>query len=220
MKRGPHSPDAGHPEAGSLLDFVDGRLAAGEGRRIAAHLRDCVRCRVEAESWLKLVGLMAAERADTPPRALGEWARRLPRQEAPSRRPGLLRLLADSWAGLIEGLAAAAPPAPAPALRSSSQRLYVGRRRLLFAEESFDVDVEIRYVSADDAREVHGQVLPRTGPRAAWEGTEVVLRSGGRIGGRVRLDRRAEFRFVAIPSGRYRLEILSPRRAVTPPFEI
>lgn len=219
MKRGPHSSDAGHPGPETLIDFVEERLAAGPGRRIAEHLYGCARCRAEAESWARLIGLMAGERADAPPRALAEWARRLPRHEAPARRAGLLRLLADSWAGLVEGFAAAASPL-APALRSASQRLYVGRRRLLFAEESFDVDVEIRYVSADDAREVHGQVLPRSGPRSAWEGTEVVLRSGGRIGGHVRLDRRAEFRFVAIPPARYRLEILSPRRAVTPPFEI
>lgn len=219
MKRGPHSPATGHPDLGVLLEFVEEQLPSEESRRISGHLHACPDCRAEATRWARLLGLLAAERADAPAPALSEWARRIPRTLAPGRRTSLLRLVADSWAGFVEGVTAALRP-PVAALRSATASRQIGRRRLLFSEPAFDLDLEIGYVSADDSRQVHGQLLPHGEPRATWAGTEVILRSGAKSAGRVRLDRRGEFRLKAVVPGRYRLAVNGHRKALTPPFEI
>jgi hypothetical protein len=118
---------------------------------------------------------------------------------------GALRLVADSWALVSEGLT------PAPALRSGDVRATsLGRRRLLVSARPFELDLEVDYSGHTDPRRLHGQILPLAGPRADWQGSEVLLTAAGRTVSRARIDRRGEFRLARVQPGRYRLEIRPP----------
>lgn len=48
-------PLPGHPDAGTLDDFVDGRIDAMSGARVAAHLEHCARCAGEVAETRSLL---------------------------------------------------------------------------------------------------------------------------------------------------------------------
>lgn len=132
-------------------------------------------------------------------------------------RTGLMRLVADSWA-----LSARVSPTPLPrtglansqgGLRSGAadgagpSTPLAGRRRLLLSAAPFDLDLQVDYRGASEARRVHGQILPIVGSRRAWQGSEVRLISGRRTVTRVRVDRRGEFALPRVLPGVYRIAV-------------
>lgn len=233
----PDESGATHPEPSRLVDLVEERLSSTVARSVRSHLGTCEPCAATVAAFAHLVQTLHAERADRPPAALSDWARALPDTVSLGRRAvrpgairpggvgatirrglaaagaGALRLVADSWALVSEGLT------PAPALRSGDARATsLGRRRLLFSARPFDLDLEVDYSGQTDPRRLHGQILPLEGPRADWQGSEVLLTAAGRTVSRARIDRRGEFRLFRVQPGRYRLEIrpLAIRRPGAP----
>ena len=223
MKRGPHSSKEDHPVPGSLVDWLEGRLSGAISGRVTRHMKSCDTCRIEADAWKSLLDDIKSERDDAPPAPLVDWALSLPgtlgKRES---RPTLLRLVADSWAGFLDGLSQALTPGfPVAQLRSSGdipQRL--GRRRLLFSAGGFDLDLEVDYVSHEDPRRIHGQILPAGGPRQIWTDARVELVSGHRVAARARVDRRGEFRLPRIPAGRYRILVTGPAESASLAVEV
>lgn len=75
-------------EVGKLLQrYLDGHIDAERARRIAAHLDDCRRCGLEAETYERIKASLAARRPDVPAESitrLREFAERLARGEEPS----------------------------------------------------------------------------------------------------------------------------------------
>lgn len=75
---------------GELLQhYLDDELDPKRGARIAAHLDDCRRCGLEAETYSRIKGTLAAHRSDVPDESverLREFGRRLARGEEPSKR--------------------------------------------------------------------------------------------------------------------------------------
>jgi hypothetical protein len=225
MIRGPHSPAATCPGSDRLLDLVEGRLEPALRRSLTAHARGCGRCGEEIAAWKTLLGALRAEALDAPPAHLSDWARRLPATLAPTppRRRSLLRLVADSWGDLkaAVGSAFSAPLVPAVAVRSGGilpRRL--GRRRLLFATGTFDLDIQIDYSGETDPRRVRGQILPAEGPRRLWLGSEVRLATPRRAVARARIDRRGEFVMPRVQPGRYRIEVQGPTRCASVAVEV
>lgn len=231
-----------HPEPSQLVDHVEGHLAPAVARSVRSHLRTCAPCAATAKAFTQLVRALEAERTERPPHALSDWARALPESVPRSRTApgamsaraprdtgmavalrrgvaGALRLVADSW-NLVAGSLGAGSLAPVPALRSADARATsLGRRRLLFAAQGFDLDLEVDYVGQADPRRLHGQLLPVEGSRAEWQGSEIHLTRAGRSISHARVDRRGEFRLPRVQPGRYRLEIrrsLATRPAALP----
>ena len=75
-------------QVGELLQhYLDGRIDADRARRIEAHLEECRRCGMEAETYERIKATLAAHRPEVPDesvdrlRAFGE---RLARGEEPS----------------------------------------------------------------------------------------------------------------------------------------
>lgn len=225
MKRGPHSPAAIHPDSSRLLDLVEGRLSPARQKSLFEHARGCGRCGEEIAAWESLIGTLRAEALDAPPGHLSEWARRLPGMLAPEspRRRSLLRLVADSWGELKAAVGSISPKAPLPAMavRSGGGMLHrLGRRRLLFSTESFDLDLQIDYSGEADPRRLRGQILPVEGPRRLWLGSEVRLDTPRRAVTRARVDRRGEFLMPRVQPGRYRIEIQGPARCTSVTLEV
>lgn len=75
-------------EVGELLQhYLDGDIDAERARRIAAHLEDCRRCGMEAETYERIKATLAAHRQEVPAESverLREFAARLARGEEPS----------------------------------------------------------------------------------------------------------------------------------------
>lgn len=221
MKRGPHSSTEDHPIPGVLLDWLDGRLQGAAAGHVTRHVRSCAACRSEVEQWSSLLGDFKREREEAPPEALVHWAESLPGALGKrASRPTLLRLVADSWAGFLEGLAQAATPGFAPQVRSSDIPQRLGRRRLLFSAGGFDLDLEIDYVSHEDPRRIHGQILPADGPRQMWADARIELKTGRRVLARARVDRRGEFKIPRIPAGRYRIQVIGPAESASLAVEV
>lgn len=81
-----------HPEldchaVGELLQqYLDGEIDAERGELIHAHLDDCRRCGLEAETYDRIKHTLAAQRADVPQESidrLREFGRGLVRGEPP-----------------------------------------------------------------------------------------------------------------------------------------
>ncbi len=77
-------------QVGELLQhYLDGHIDADRARRIEAHLDECRRCGMEAETYERIKATLAAHRPDVPAesidrlRAFGE---RLARGEEPPQR--------------------------------------------------------------------------------------------------------------------------------------
>ncbi len=221
MKRGPHSSTEDHPVPGTLLDWLEGRLKGVDSGRITRHVNSCAACGARADEWRLLLGDLKREREEAPPPALVSWALALPRTLGKSSgRPTLLRLVADSWAGFLDGLTQAASPGLAAQLRSTDIPRRLGRRRLLFSAGGFDLDLEVDYMSPEDPRRIHGQILPAEGPRRLWSEARVELHAGNRVAARAGVDRRGEFRLRKIPAGRYRILVTGPAESASLPVEV
>ncbi len=74
-------------QVGELLQqYLDGCIDAERARRIEAHLEDCRRCGMEAETYARIKASLAAHRPDVPADSvarLREFAARLARGEEP-----------------------------------------------------------------------------------------------------------------------------------------
>jgi len=90
MKLLGHTPPGGMDchQVGELLQhYLDGHIDADRARRIEAHLEECRRCGMEAETYERIKATLAAHRPEVPAesvdrlRAFGE---RLARGEEPS----------------------------------------------------------------------------------------------------------------------------------------
>lgn len=68
-------------EVGELLqEYLDDQLDAPRAARLEAHLEECRRCGLEAETYRQIKRSLAARQADLPPDALGrlrDFGRRL-----------------------------------------------------------------------------------------------------------------------------------------------
>jgi anti-sigma factor (TIGR02949 family) len=76
-----------HEVAQLLQHYLDGHIDAERARRIEAHLADCRRCGMEAETYERIKATLAAHRPEVPPESvarLREFAERLARGEEPS----------------------------------------------------------------------------------------------------------------------------------------
>lgn len=224
MKRGPHSAPGTHPGAGTLLDWLEGTLDVSQHHEVSSHLDRCSPCRSEADAWRSLLHVMRQESRDPVPAFLQSWAAALATRHAGifPRRATLLDLITDSWGALREAATGLiSSPAPLPALRSmngSAPRL--GRRRILFSSEAFDLDLEIDYSGEHDPRRIHGQLLPVDGGRGPWFDTEIRLVGGRHATERTRLDRRGEFSLLRVRPGRYRIEVQGPVCCASPTIEV
>ncbi|MFP5488162.1 MAG: anti-sigma factor family protein, partial [Acidimicrobiia bacterium] len=70
-----------------LQQYLDDELDAARGQLIAAHLDDCRRCGLEAETYEQIKQTLASRRADVPDESvdrLREFGRSLIRGEEPS----------------------------------------------------------------------------------------------------------------------------------------
>lgn len=76
-----------HQVARTLQRYLDGHIDAERAQRIAAHLEDCRRCGMEAETYQRIKAALAAHRPDVPAdslRRLREFAERLASGGEPS----------------------------------------------------------------------------------------------------------------------------------------
>ncbi len=75
-------------EVGALLQhYLDGHIDAERARRIEAHLKECRRCGMEADTYERIKASLAAHRPEVPPESvdrLREFGQRLARGEDPS----------------------------------------------------------------------------------------------------------------------------------------
>lgn len=226
-----------HPEFERLVDLADGRLGRAAERRLNAHLEICPACSQLERGVRNLLVTLETEGREAPPAALTRWARALPdRLPMPRRtvtgvaaagrrlaeglravRSGVMRLVADSWSRAADILGGPLLPpdvagSPVGALRAGvapggTMAAPAGRRRILLAAKPFDLDLQIDYRGAEDPRQIRGQILPLTGSRLAWLGSEVRLLAGRRTVARVRVDRRGEFALPRVRAGAYRLAV-------------
>jgi hypothetical protein len=224
MKRGPHSAPGTHPGAGTLLDWLEGRLDVSQRHDVSSHLDRCSPCRSEADAWRSVLDGMRQESRDPVPAFLHNWAAALASRDAGAfpRRAALLDIITDSWGALREAASGLiSSPSLLPALRSengSAPRL--GRRRILFSSSAFDLDLEIDYSGEQDPRRIHGQLLPVDGGRGPWFDAEIRLVGGRHPAERTRLDRRGEFSLTRVRPGRYRIEVQGPVCCASPTIEV
>lgn len=76
-----------HEVAQVLQHYLDGHIDAERARRIEAHLEDCRRCGMEAETYARIKAALAANRPEVPAESIArlrEFAERLARGEEPS----------------------------------------------------------------------------------------------------------------------------------------
>lgn len=76
-----------HEVAQVLQHYLDGHIDADRARRIEAHLEDCRRCGMEAETYARIKAALAAHRPEVPAESIArlrEFAERLARGEEPS----------------------------------------------------------------------------------------------------------------------------------------
>lgn len=75
-------------QVGKLLQqYLDGHIDAGRAARIEAHLEDCRRCGMEADTYERIKTTLAAQRPHMAPESidrLREFSRRLARGEDPT----------------------------------------------------------------------------------------------------------------------------------------
>lgn len=75
-------------QVGALLQhYLDGHIDADRARRIEAHLEQCRRCGMEAETYARIKAPLAAHRPDVPAESidrLRQFGARLARGEDPS----------------------------------------------------------------------------------------------------------------------------------------
>lgn len=72
-----------------LQQYLDGHIDAERAGRIEAHLEDCRRCGMEADTYERIKATLAAKRPDVSPAAidrLREFGGRLARGEEPTTR--------------------------------------------------------------------------------------------------------------------------------------
>ena len=76
-------------QVGELLQqYLDGQIDADRAGRIEAHLDECRRCGMEAETYERIKATLAAQRPDVPAEPLDrlrEFGQRLARGEDPTR---------------------------------------------------------------------------------------------------------------------------------------
>jgi hypothetical protein len=202
------------------VDHLELHLDDDARRDIQAHLSVCPSCQSQATSLARLVAGLRAEARDAPPPHLTAWALAIPELMAPRVRPDWLKLVADTWADLAGAVTSISSLQPATMLRGVDIPHRAGRRRLLFAADRFDLDMEIGYPGAEDPRRIHGQLLPVSLPRRLWTDCDVHLTRGSAVIARTRLDRRGEFVFPRVPRGCYHLMLAGPVPARTPSFEV
>ena len=77
-------------EVGRLLQhYLDGRLDERRAIRLAAHLEDCLRCGLEADTYERIKGSLAERRGSVPADSLArlrEFGERLARGDEPVDR--------------------------------------------------------------------------------------------------------------------------------------
>ncbi len=70
-----------------LQQYLDGHIDADRARRIEAHLEECRRCGMEADTYERIKSTLAAQRPEVPAEAvdrLREFGERLARGEEPT----------------------------------------------------------------------------------------------------------------------------------------
>src|SRR5687768_14860870 len=158
-----------HLDPAVLLGHAEGQSLATAAR---AHLERCARCTGELAALITLIEDMRADRAPLPPEALVQQAlalfRRRPRPRARVLET-VARLLRDAL-DPAPGLGGALPAGAG--IRGGQSPA----RRLLFAGEGLEVDVEVD--PGEDGLRVTGQVVATGGgelPLLAW------AERGGRV---------------------------------------
>jgi len=76
-----------HEVAEVLQRYLDGHIDAERAGRIEAHLEECRRCGMEAETYARIKAALAAHRPDVPAESIArlrEFAESLARGDAPS----------------------------------------------------------------------------------------------------------------------------------------
>jgi anti-sigma factor RsiW len=147
----------GHISFAQIVDLVEDRLSADSQAQAHAHTAACSHCAAEIYQVTRMIELMRGDTADDVPAPVVDRAVALFRtrySHAPVVRRRLLAALRfDSWHTLLQA-----------GLRGGTR----SERQLLFAAESFDIDVRI--TRAGEVWTVAGQVL---GPE---QGGQVVLK--------------------------------------------
>lgn len=70
-----------------LQQYLDGGIDADQAARIEAHLEECRRCGMEADTYERIKATLAARRSDIPAESVGrlrEFGERLARGEGPT----------------------------------------------------------------------------------------------------------------------------------------
>jgi len=202
MKRRP--PDAGHLDAPTALDYLDGRLDESGRRDVEAHLASpCPACRERLRALGALTHALRLDRASAVPGALRERALAA-FAPAPAAAPaggvaGLVRLVFDSLRD----------PLPALARRAVGE---ARRLRFTLGDGAFELECE-----AAEA----GLVVMRGrlgGPEAALHRIEV------RVGDEARSawpDAGGSFALEAVPAGTVQIAVIGPAgRFELPPLTL
>jgi hypothetical protein len=171
-----------------LVDMVEGRLTHAEQEELRSHLAACPRCAADV-AWLeRVIGLMRADTAESPPAHVVAAAKRLFRPLAQPAAPATRQQIFAA----LQFDSARTPIALGR--RAGAQ----AERQLLFAAASYLLD--LRITPQDDLWVISGQLL------GAEDGRQVELDGPAGIT-RAALNELSEFVLPPAPPGAYTLRL-------------
>jgi hypothetical protein len=175
-----------HLSTNDLISYAERRTSLESQHEIEDHIRICLRCAVEADRWIELIGLLAAKDLASAPKAAIRKCVAI--YQMPERSSFLKEIVA-----LLVFDSMAEPAMVGVRGAGDSQHVLL---------QSDDVEIYLRISSAP--RNILGQLLRTDGEFVTGARMELI-HCGEAIDMTV-TDRLGEFRFNTVPEGELRLQ--------------